>query len=395
MDSSALDLAIVGGGLSGSLLAYRILQERPGISVRVFERGSTLGGNHTWSFHSSDVSPEILDWIGPLLSQSWKAQEVRFPAFSRVLATGYHSILSGDFHRKLVKILGDRVVLGIEALPLGNHSVALGDGKVVQARIVIDARGSLFSEPPRGWVGGFQKFLGWEVTLEQPHRLEKPLLMDATCEQLEGFRFFYVLPWTDDPRKLLIEDTRYSDSPAIDEAAFGSEIHAYAARRGWRIESIHRREKAALPIPFRRVEEAVPGSEASRIGYAGGFFQYTTGYSVGVAAEVAHRVAALKVFTPEAVREELASICRERGAATDFQLLLNRFLFVCARPKERLRLFSHFYGRDQRVIERFYAGRTSHLDRFRILWGRPPLPLTRAARVLLPAQPHPPEGSPQ
>ena len=40
---------------------------------------------------------------------------------------------------------------------------------------------------------------------------------DATVEQLDGFRFLYTLPFG--PDQLLVEDTRYSDGPALPRAS--------------------------------------------------------------------------------------------------------------------------------------------------------------------------------
>jgi lycopene beta-cyclase len=52
-----VDVALVGGGLANSLLAYRLRELRPELDLVVVERGPELGGNHTWSFHDSDLSP--------------------------------------------------------------------------------------------------------------------------------------------------------------------------------------------------------------------------------------------------------------------------------------------------------------------------------------------------
>ena len=54
------DVVIVGGGLAGSLAAWRLSVRRPDVHVRLLEAGATLGGNHTWSLHASDVTPAAL-----------------------------------------------------------------------------------------------------------------------------------------------------------------------------------------------------------------------------------------------------------------------------------------------------------------------------------------------
>ena len=41
-------------------------------------------------------------------------------------------------------------------------------------------------------------------------------------KQIDGYRFFYLLPWT--PNSLLIEDTRYSSSPTLAKAQLEAEV---------------------------------------------------------------------------------------------------------------------------------------------------------------------------
>src|SRR3546814_9319686 len=50
---------------------------------------------------------------------------------------------------------------------------------------------------------------------------------------------------------------------------------------------------------------------------------------------------------------------RERG----FYRLLDRMLFRAARPDQRYRILQRFYALDERLIERFYAARSSGYDR--------------------------------
>ncbi|MCC6990951.1 MAG: FAD-dependent oxidoreductase, partial [Acidobacteria bacterium] len=48
-----VDVVIVGGGLAGSLAAWRLRTTRPDRAVTLVEAGPALGGNHTWSFHAT------------------------------------------------------------------------------------------------------------------------------------------------------------------------------------------------------------------------------------------------------------------------------------------------------------------------------------------------------
>ena len=56
-----MDLVLVGGGLANCLIAYRLAERRPDLHILILERGPTLGGHHTWSFHEHDLSSD--QWL--------------------------------------------------------------------------------------------------------------------------------------------------------------------------------------------------------------------------------------------------------------------------------------------------------------------------------------------
>ena len=82
---TAASVVLVGGGLANCLLALRLRALRPDVSLTLVEGADRLGGNHTWSFHGTDVSPEILAWLRPLASYSWPHYDVKFPGRERRL----------------------------------------------------------------------------------------------------------------------------------------------------------------------------------------------------------------------------------------------------------------------------------------------------------------------
>ena len=204
-------LVLVGGGLANSLIAFRILSEDPGFPLLVVEHERSLGANHTWSFHDSDLEPEQLRWIQPLVTHSWATHELRFPRRHRVIHGGYNTVSSDRLHEVVGHVLGDRALFQVEAVEVAPDRVRLADGTAIEARAVIDGRGD-----PGGHhlEVGFQKFVGLFVRLAADHGLEGPILMDATVEQRDGYRFVYTLPFS--ARDLLIEDTYYSDGPGLD-----------------------------------------------------------------------------------------------------------------------------------------------------------------------------------
>jgi lycopene beta-cyclase len=204
--------------------------------------------------------------------------------------------------------------------------------------------------------------------------------MDARVAQVDGYRFFYVLPWSE--KELVIEDTRYSDSADLDQAKLIAEIEAYADSRAWRIEAVKEVESGVLPIPMWSTRPEAGNPDVPRIGMAGGFFHPVTGYSFPDAVRVADRISRIVELSSEAVADELERYRDERSSQERFFLLLNRMMFRAAKPVERIRVFEHFYALPQSLIERFYAGRLGSLERWRILMGRPPISVKKALRVM-------------
>ena len=372
-------LILVGGGLANALIAYRLAERRPDIPVLVLERGAALGGNHTWSFHEADLTTEQHRWIAPLVSARWPGYDVRFPGLTRHLTTPYFSISSTRLAEQVSLRLGPSIRLRADVQKIDPQSVVLADGERLAASAVIDARGNADALE---LTLGYQKFLGLEVRLAAAHSLTQPILMDATVPQLEGFRFMYTLPLAAD--RLLIEDTRYSDSPALDFKVYRGEIQRYAQAQGWKILTTDRGEHGVLPValggdPLRHWPA---GDGVGRAGLSAGLFHPTTGYTLAEAVRLADAIAALPAIDAASIhaltRNTVAALWRTGG----FFRLLNRMLFRAAAPAERYRVLRRFYGLPIGLIQRFYAGRPTGGDKLRILLGKPPVPIFAAMRVM-------------
>jgi lycopene beta-cyclase len=375
-----LDVALVGGGLANALIALRLASARPELRLLLLEQDAQLGGSHTWSFHESDVTPGELAWLAPLVVGSWPAYDVRFPGFARRLASGYRSITSERLHQVLSRVLGDRLRLSCPVASVRPDAVTLVGGSVLAAGCVIDGRGTPAQAPFRL---GFQKFLGRELRFARPHGQQLPVLMDATVPQRGGFRFLYTLPLADDV--LLVEDTCYAGDPGLDRDAARATIASYAEDRGLAVAELRREEEGSLPIPLAGDIDAFwsgnpPGVPCS--GLRAALFHPTTGYSLPEAARLADALAAMPRLASAGALALVRARSRELWARGRFFRFLNRMLFQAAEPAERYRVLERFYRLPDGLVRRFYAGRPSLLDRVRILSGRPPVPVRRAARCL-------------
>ena len=372
--NEASDVILIGAGLSCGLLAWMLKKKRPELRVKVFEASDSIPTTRTWSFHGSDLGSE-LGVIRTLISREWDGYDVRFRSFDRTFNGAYASIRPRDLQSALGEALGGDLHFGAKVATVGEHEITLADGRRFGARAVLDGRGLA---PVAGAKIAYQKFVGAHLTLEHPHGLTRPVLMDATVQQESGYRFVYVLPWGE--REALVEDTRYSSESDIDRDEYLDEISAYALGRGWQVERIESVEQGALPLPLDHLQPEETGAPA--IGMSGGLFHPVTGYSLPDAVRVAARVCALPTIDTASVARELRAYRAERAGDWKFFLILNRLMFEVAEPLERFRIFEHFYSLPEGLIERFYKGTPKWQDKLRIFAGKPPVPVTSVVKSL-------------
>lgn len=387
--SDTYDLILVGGGLANALIAWRLRSTRPALRLLLLEQEHSIGGNHTWSFHDSDLDADQLAWLAPLVSARWPGYQVIFPQHRRRLQGGYASICSEDFARVITAALGPALRTGTAVTALTPTSVTLADGACLKAGAVIDGRGLVqdaAAAPPRLALG-YQTFLGQEVRLAAPHGLDAPILMDASVAQQGGYRFVYVLPFAHD--RLLIEDTHYIDAPQRDPQRLRANITEYAAARGWQITEVLREERGALPIVLAGDHDGywadLDGQPCA--GLCAGLFHPTTGYSLPHAVRLAERIAAMGDLRAPALFAAIRANARQAWNEQGFFRLLNRMLFLAGDADSRWRVMQRFYRLPAPLIARFYAGHPTLADRLRVLSGKPPVPVGAALAAALKTQP--------
>jgi lycopene beta-cyclase len=373
-------LVLVGAGLASAIIAQRLSRLPSQDKILILEATAEPFGEHTWSFHHADVERADLAWLRPLIAHQWDRQSVRFRNIERNLASGYASLTSACVATAIERLGTVEVRSNTPVASLAPDHVTTADGAVLPASCVIDCRGY---RPNQAMVLGYQKFVGLEVELCQPHGLACPVIMDATVDQHDGYRFMYLLPLS--PTRMLIEDTRYSDNAGLDDGAFEQDILAYASMRAWSVERIIRREHGVLPITlahnFERFWSELP-SDIPHAGMRAGLFHPTTGYSLPDAVRLANLIAARWPSNSTDLAKAIRRYAAAQHRGQKFYRLLNRMLFMAAEPDRRHLVLERFYTLPSPLIERFYAGRTSAPDILRILVGKPPVPIHRALACL-------------
>ncbi len=376
------DLVLAGGGLANGLIALRLAQLRPELRVAIVEAGPAIGGDHTWSSFGLDINEEQRRWTQPLFAHRWDCYSVRFPRHARTLNVGYGSSNSQKLADAVAAALPpERIITGVPVVALSPTSVTLADQRVLTCNAVIDGRGQSKSTAlDLRW----QKFLGQEVELAEPHGLAGPIIMDATVPQHDGYRFIYTLPFG--PRHVLIEDTYFSDGRDLAPDLLRRHIADYAVSQGWQITSVIREEAGILPLAIggdieRFLDEGVPG--VARVGLGAGLFHPLTGYSFPDAVRMADMVAALPALDAASVhraaRDHAIRVWDSRG----MYRVLNRMLFLAAHDEERRTIMERFYEHPDDLVGRLYAADNRLNDWPKVFSGRPPIPPLRALGTLL------------
>ncbi|MGJ3628709.1 lycopene cyclase family protein [Sphingomonas sp. MMS24-JH45] len=84
--SRTCDLAIVGGGLAGCLIALAVRAKRPDVRLLVIDSGEAIGGNHLWSFFDADIARDHRWLMERLVVHAWPGYDIAFPAHRRTIA---------------------------------------------------------------------------------------------------------------------------------------------------------------------------------------------------------------------------------------------------------------------------------------------------------------------
>ncbi len=375
------DLVIVGGGLAGCLFMAALKHYHPHFQVLLIEKSDALAGNHTWCLHEFDIPENSRPWFTPLITQSWPHYDVFFPEHSRKLNTPYHSIKSDDLAKKLMQYSSQYLFKNeVKAVLKIEDSEALGlelaSGQKILTNSVLFARGwrPISELKTVGW----QKFVGLEVRLKETHNLVGPILKDVRVPQIDGYRFVYSLPFSS--KEILIEDTYYSTHPGLKIERIEKEIQEYAARRGWVIDEVLRREVGALPLSMVAPKPKIV--DWPTIGAETNFLNPVTGYTLPHTLRLVQTLMDRSSLTIASMKRVLNQEFRKETPRLRYYAMLNRMMFLASKNDQRYRLLERFYKLPEPLIDRFYSGQLTLMDQARILMGKPPVPIGEALKAI-------------
>lgn len=375
MSGVMCDLAIIGGGLSGGLIALAARRAQPERRILIIEATPSLGGAHLWSFVDSDIGSAEKALLQPLVNYGWREFSVVFPQYKRALPFPFYSLRSDRFDEALREAMpAESILTGRRATGVSADGVILEDGTMIAAHGVIDARGpadlSLLDLH-------YRKFVGYELTLDGPHSVRRATLIDAAADPAEGFQYMTMLPIEND--RLFIEDVRYEAWPDIDMTDHGNRIVNHAARFGWRIRSSARGQAGILPIAlggdFADYWNS-GGVGVAKAGLRAGLFHPVTGNSLADAARTALLVAGAADWSGAALHKLLHDHASRAWTQRDYYRRFARRMARDLSPAQGYTMLESLYAMDAELIARFHAMQLGFADRMALSLGDGPMPIS-------------------
>lgn len=257
---------ILGGGIIGSLLAYRLKEVLPYVPFKLYEGTSHLGDHQSFSFKEADCL-ENMNWLRPFISHSWSAYEIKLKKLARSFHHSYHLIDSRQVHDVISKKLAKEDLRLNNKIPL---ELALQESS-----FVIDTRNECYYKKT-----GYRKHLTLELELLNEHGLTSPVIMDENVEKKECSRCWSYFPLSS--KKILIKDFWFSNNRKLELNEMQNALCESIKEKGWKISRILREESGVSEMP---VVPPLINQEGRLINLAG-LFHDTTGLSISSMSKV-------------------------------------------------------------------------------------------------------------
>lgn len=356
-------MAIAGGGLAGSLAALALAARRPDVPVTLVEERPRFGGERFRFAFEAELDQDSRALIDPLVEHRWPGFYVAFPGYARNLKAPMLGFAPEAVHGAVTAALRPQAYrLGTKVVAVRDDALVLDGGEEVRGKGAIDARGAANLSSLELL---YEARLERVIALKAPHRLDRPLLIDANVEQSIGLSFVQAFPL--DEFRLRIAKVTVSERAQPDEAA-GARLDHYLKLRGWTGPKIEEELTLSRPLPLGGDFAAfwrLGGARVARLGLRGGFLQPATGRSVALAARTALVLAGQADFAGAALHDAFEAEARQHWRRSEFQRSLNAAL-AATRPEDRRGLAERLWRLDAGLILRLQADRLGLLDRARV-----------------------------
>ncbi|MFT5891129.1 MAG: lycopene beta-cyclase [Dokdonia sp.] len=277
------DYIILGGGLSGLTIAYRMAQDPffDTKSILIIDQSAKKENDRTWCFWESQ--PDIFEDI---VSHRWSTIGFKSPAFSDDIAIQpyqYKKIEGNDFYAFAKAYLATKAHVSFlqeAVLSVENQSdqvVIVTDQKKLSGAKVFNSilNSELLSNQTQHQYLK-QHFIGWFIKTETPiFDPDVATFMDFTIPQKGNCRFMYVLPTS--PTEALFEYTLFSKD-LLEDTEYETAIEDYLKEKDILQYSIEAKEQGNIPMSSYRFDTH-NSKNILHIGSAGGWTKASTGFT--------------------------------------------------------------------------------------------------------------------
>ena len=361
-------IVIAGGGLAGSLAALAMARHRPDVPLLIIEEAETFGGTGIRSFSDAELGAEGADLIGAEAIAHWPGIYLSFPGMNRNLRIDWSGFGAVDLHRALVETLDAKQYrLGVKVVAVREDALVLDGGEEIRAEGAIDARGPTNLSTLELL---YEARLEREYAFAAPHRVDRPVLIDANVAQANGasgsaLRFMQCVPLSED--RLVVADVMVSERVQPDAGA-GDRLDAYVAARGWKAGASEGEHVWVRPLPYGGDFAAfwrLGGARVAKLGLRGGFVHPVTGRTLGDAVANAMLLSRQRDFSAGALHDLFEAEAKQTWKKRE-PLRAVTAAFARARPEDRRDLLAGLYGLSPGTIAGLNSGELGWLDRMRV-----------------------------
>lgn len=350
------DVLILGGGLAGLSLAYRLAKK--GVNITLLEKRKEYVNDRTWCFWNTQDHP-----FEHLVEHRWHRWQIGYNGKKCSYSSPgyeYQMIPSMTFYEAMTNHLNSlphvSIHMGVDVHQVVCHKTyheAITSHGVFKAKIGYDSRPSKIESSL------YQHFYGWHVRLDQPaFDPSEVILMDFEGDQSKGIHFMYLLPFS--PEEALIEPTFISAKP-LEKSHYEQCMKDYLGKRfGINSYAIIREEKGVLPLTTRFQQSSSPHLVC--VGANGGWTRSSSGYAF------------------LAIQDAIEQLLQGSMKSKTYERFLDRtFLsFINNHPGLAPQLFATLFEKnDPGSLIRFLSGRSSILETLEVISSLPKWPFLK------------------
>jgi lycopene beta-cyclase len=296
---------ILGGGVWGSLLAYRLKKALPHVHFKLYEESSILGNHKICTFRERDCK-DSMPWLRPLISHSWSKHQIKSKKLEKWMASPYHLIESKHLHDVVSASLGEGT------LKLNNRMSA--ELALQESSFVIDARNICHYKK-----NGYRKHLTMELELTEDHHLVSPVVFDAGVARKDSFRSFEYFPLNS--KTLLVKDVWFSENSSLDADRMRNALNEVLHEKKWNIHKVIKEDMGISELPISTPMYRQEG----RVINLAGIFHDMNGCSIPMAVKVIDRMVKTSFRFGE-LREVVQQFRKENETDRLFLRFFNRLL---------------------------------------------------------------------